>query len=68
MISIENVNDYSGGIDTCARYIHAKWGDSGNYPFYFDAIRHSSEPGKPLPRFYLLLDGQEIIGCYALLN
>ena len=65
---IMNVKAFPGGIAPCAEYIHAKWGDSGNYPFYYDAVRHSSEPGKPLPRFYVLVRDDDIIGCYGLLT
>jgi GNAT superfamily N-acetyltransferase len=68
MIAIVNVQEFSGGIDPCARYIHAKWGDVGNYPFYYDAIVHSSGPGKQLPRFYVLVKDNALIGCYALLT
>jgi GNAT superfamily N-acetyltransferase len=68
MYSIINVKSYSGGVESAAAYIHGKWGRKENYPFYLDAITHSSEPGKPLPRFYLLLKGEEICGCYALLT
>ena len=49
-------------------YIHSKWGSKENYPFYYDAIAHSSEPGMPLPRFYLLMKGESVAGCYALLT
>lgn len=68
MHKIINVQDYSGGLDTAVAYIHSKWGKPENYAFYYDAIEHSSEPGKPLPRFYLLLKESEIVGCYALLT
>jgi len=68
LYSIINVKDYSCGLAEAAVYIHSKWGRKGNYPFYLDAITHSSEPGKPLPGFYLLLKEEAIVGCYALLT
>jgi GNAT superfamily N-acetyltransferase len=68
MYSIINVKDYPGGLEKAVSYIHSKWGKPENYPFYLDAITHSSESGKPLPRFYLLLKQEEIAGCYALLT
>ncbi len=50
-------------------YIHSKWGGSPkSYPFYKDAIYHSSLGENHLPRFYLLLKEKEIIGCAALLT
>ena len=66
--SIINVKDYAGGLDKAVAYIHSKWGRPANYPFYYDAIAHSSEADKPLPRFYLMLKQDEIVGCYALLT
>lgn len=68
MIEIVNVREYSGGLDEAVKYIHSKWGNDENYDFYFDAIQHSSEPGKPLPRFFLLLKGGKITGCYGLVT
>ena len=47
---IVNVKEYPGGIEKAAAYIHDKWGSSENYQFYFDAIVHSSEPGRKLPK------------------
>ncbi len=68
MIEIVNVKKISGGIELAAKYIHGKWGSKDNYLFYYDAILHSSVPGKSLPKFYLLLKEKEIIGCYGLLT
>ena len=68
MIEIVNVKDFAEGIEAAVKYIHSKWGKKENYPFYYDAILHSSESGKPLPRFYLLLKDNAIIGCYGLIT
>ena len=68
-IDVPNMNakDYSGDIEEAARYIHSKWGDERNFIFYLDAMLHSSNEIKELPRSYLLLKGEEIVGCYALI-
>lgn len=68
MIKIVNVKNYAGGLDEAVRYIHGKWGSDENFDFYHDAMLHSSEPGKPLPRFFLLLKDKEIAGCYGLIT
>ena len=68
MMQIVNVKDYSGGFDKATEYIHGVWGNENNYSFYYDAIKHSSLPGKPLPQFNLLLKNDEIIGCVALIT
>ena len=68
MKNIINVTEYSGGIEAAVRYIHGVWGSKENYDFYYDAIAHSSLSELALPRFYLLMDEERIIGCYALLT
>ena len=67
-MKIVNVKEYQGGIESAIAYIHDKWGSRENYDFYHDAIVHSSEPGRRLPKFFLLLDGDEIVGCYGLVT
>ena len=59
--------DYAGGIEEAAAYYHAKWGRPGNLPFFLDAIRHSSSGVTGLPRFYLALANDEIVGCCGLI-
>ncbi|MDD2210043.1 MAG: GNAT family N-acetyltransferase [Candidatus Cloacimonetes bacterium] len=66
-MKIVNVWDFSGGIECAIQYFHAKWGSKVNYNFYYDAISHSCSSPIGLPRFYLLLDKDVIVGCYALL-
>jgi len=68
MMQIVNVKDYSRGLDKATEYIHGVWGNENNYSFYYDAIKNSSLPGKPLPQFYLLIKNDEIIGCVALIT
>ena len=68
MVEIVNAKKYNGGIDKAVDYIHGVWGSQKNYPFYKDAIYHSSLPGKTLPRFFLLLKDNKIIGCAALIT
>ncbi len=67
MYSVINVKEYQNGLETAVKYIHSKWGNEQNYEFYYDAILHSSMTEQGLPRFYLLLHENAIIGCYALL-
>jgi hypothetical protein len=68
MPEIVNVRDFIGGIEAAARFIHGIWGKPANFPFYLDAVRHSSEPGKPLPMFFLMLEENNVIGCYGLIT
>lgn len=63
--TIINLLDNPGGRHAAIRYYHDKWGDSGNYSYFHDAIIHPS-PVTGLPRFYLLMRGREIAGCCGL--
>ena len=65
MHKIINVRDYPGGLEAAARYFHSAW-PGIDTAFYLDAIRHSSGKNSPLPRFYLLMESDRIIGCYGL--
>ena len=49
-------------------YFWKCWGTEKNRHFYDDAMRHSMNHEKSLPKFYLLLDGEKIVGTYALLS
>lgn len=68
MEKIVNVKEYGGGVERAIEYFHSIWGSNKSYMFYHDAIMHSSMEGKPLPRFYLMLRDEEIIGCYGLVT
>lgn len=68
MTNVVNIKDYSGGIEKAIQYFYDTWGKNKSYEYYHDAMVHSSVPGRPLPRFFLLLEGDGIIGCYALIT
>lgn len=61
------LKDYSEGLDTAVKYYHSKWGNEENYHFFYDAIKNSTNTYKGLPRFYLLLKNQIIIGCCGII-
>ncbi len=62
--SIVDAHVNPGGLEQAIIYIHGKWGRPGNLAFYRDAIFHY---GDQLPRFFLLLEGERILGCGALI-
>ena len=57
------MKNYSGGINKAIKFYHSAWGNDKNYSFFEDAIRNSTNSKKGLPRFYLLLKRDEMIGC-----
>ena len=48
-------------------YFWGCWGNETNFKFYEDCIKHSLSKEKPIPKFYILLQDNNIIGSYALL-
>ncbi|MEK4247374.1 GNAT family N-acetyltransferase [Psychrobacillus sp. FSL K6-2684] len=44
-----------------------EWGNEHNYKFYEDAMIHSCR-FSDIPRFYVMIEEEEIIGTYALLR
>lgn len=68
MPTIINIQDYQGGIKKGTSYMHSKWGNEDNFNFYYDAIVHSSLSETSIPRFYLMVEEEEIIGCYGLIS
>ncbi len=53
--------------DDIIQYFWNCWGSETNFPFYKDCMDNSLNPENALPKFYVCLDGTEIIGSYALL-
>jgi len=67
MLKIINFKDYEKDLDIAINYYYKKWGNN-NFHFFNDAIRNSSNGNEGLPRFYLLLENDEIIGCGSLVT
>lgn len=55
-------------LDNAIQYFWKCWGSESNLAFYKDCIEHSLSPQNALPKFYIVLENEEIIGSYALLT
>lgn len=55
-------------IDKAIDYFWNCWGNENNYNFYKDCISNSLDDKNILPKFFLVLDNEKIIGSYALLT
>lgn len=55
-------------VDEAISYFWKCWGNASNYDFYKDCILHALDQEKQLPKFYLGLVDDTIVGSYALLT
>jgi GNAT superfamily N-acetyltransferase len=53
-------------LEPAIDYFASRWGIDRR--IYEDSISHSLTTDSPLPRWYLLMDGDEIIGSYGLIT
>ena len=65
---IELINNETNLLERGIDYFYKKWGSKTNFNFYKDCIENSIRDAVSLPKFYLMLNKDEIIGCYALLT
>ena len=68
MIHIHNIRDRQDKFEDAVKYFVKQWGSEMNYNFYKDCMVHSCQTDSLLPRFYIALDGDEIVGSYAFLR
>lgn len=54
-------------IEKVVQYFWKCWGNESNFSFYNDCIQNSINPENDLPKFYIVLENQEIIASYTLL-
>ncbi|MCX7657103.1 MAG: GNAT family N-acetyltransferase [Oscillospiraceae bacterium] len=66
-MQIIGLREHPEYLDKAIHFIFSKWGNVNNYLCYHDCIEHSINIENPLPRWYLLEDNGEIIGCAGLL-
>lgn len=55
-------------FDEAVKMIWSQWGDENNYNFYEDMILHACRRENILPRFYVYLKEDRIVGTCALLR
>ena len=66
MTKIINIREHPAWLDRAADYFSAKWGVPRQ--LYSDSMTDSLTTETPVPRWYLMLRGEEIIGSYGLIE
>ncbi|WP_102028445.1 GNAT family N-acetyltransferase [Salirhabdus sp. Marseille-P4669] len=67
-MQIIELNKQSNYLEEAITIFWNQWGNEKNFPFYEDCIRHSTTTNDPIPRFYIAVENNHIIGTYALLR
>lgn len=68
MLKIIEVQQRKELFDKAVDAFWKQWGSEHNYKFYEDCIIHSCQTEDELPRFYIALMEEKIVGTYALLR
>lgn len=63
---ILNIHEHPDYLDRAVDYFSSKWGIDRQ--IYHDSISESITTNNPLPRWYLMLDGDRIIGSFGLIE
>lgn len=68
IIQIYDIRDQKERLDAAVDYFWKQWGTDSNFNFYKDCIEQSCNTDSDVPRFYIAIQKDTIIGSYALLR
>lgn len=67
-MKIISVREHANFASNAIQYFQKQWADENTNLLYEDCILHSLKTKSPLPQWYLLMDGDEMIGCAGLIT
>src|SRR5690606_4498471 len=67
-MKIISVKEHPEYMDVAIQYFQSKWANEQSMMVYENCIKHCTDLSKPLPQWFLLLDGDNIIGCAGLIT
>lgn len=68
MFQICELKEQANQFDNAVQLFWSQWGTDTNYKFVYDCMLHSMRTESELPRFYIAVHKDSIIGIYALLR
>ena len=68
MPTIISVRTHPEWTDRAVAYFQQHWASEDSMRVYDDCIRHAVGAESPLPQWYLLTEGERIIGCAGLIT
>jgi len=67
-MTVINIRQHPEYLEQAIAYIQSKWANRRSKKVYEDCITNSIDAKSPLPIWYVLLDGDKIIGCAGLIT
>ena len=68
IMKIVSVRENPEYLEQTITYFQKHWASEDSMMVYDDCIRHCVTTKAPLPQWYLLLDGETVIGCAGLIT
>ena len=65
IVSVRETPEY---LETAITYFQKHWSSDDSRMVYDDCIRHCVDAKAPLPQWYLLMEGETVIGCAGLIT
>lgn len=67
-MKVMNLRNSPELMDEAIHYFQMVWATDASMKVYEDCIKHSITTTSPIPHWYILMDGDEIIGCIGLIT